>query len=76
MDASPDGWDGSDLRFFLEECDSIQAIQIMANVTGPWGMVTHKALERIRDDVGNLPVWVWALEGEKTSSKVCMHPVH
>lgn len=51
-----------DLRRFLEECDQMQAIQIMTSTDDAWGGFASKYLEKIRDDLGKTSAWVWGLE--------------
>ncbi|KAL2356953.1 tubulin domain-containing protein [Cryomyces antarcticus] len=55
-----------DLRPFLEECDQLQALQIVTGADDAWGGFSAKYLERLRDESGKTSIWVWALEdGER-----------
>ncbi|KAG9652461.1 tubulin nucleotide-binding domain-like protein, partial [Aureobasidium melanogenum] len=60
-----------DLRPFLEECDQLQAIQIITSADDAWGGFTAKYLERMRDELGKTSAWVWGLEqgGRKPRDK-------
>jgi len=60
-----------DLRPFLEECDQMQAIQMISSTDDAWGGFTAKYLERIRDDLGKTSAWVWGLEEGGRQSRVC-----
>ncbi|CAD0082022.1 unnamed protein product, partial [Aureobasidium vineae] len=51
-----------DLRPFLEECDQLQAIQMITSADDAWGGFTAKYLERMRDELGKTSAWVWGLE--------------
>ena len=51
-----------DLRLFLEECDQLQAIQMITSADDAWGGFTSKYLERVRDELGKTSTWVWGLE--------------
>ncbi|KAF2816683.1 protein DML1 [Mytilinidion resinicola] len=51
-----------DLRPFIEECDSLQGLQILTSVTDAWGGWTARWTERLRDEFGKLGIWVWGLE--------------
>ncbi|KAI4813493.1 tubulin nucleotide-binding domain-like protein, partial [Aureobasidium sp. EXF-8846] len=51
-----------DLRPFLEECDQVQAIQMITSADDAWGGFTAKYLERMRDELGKTSAWVWGLE--------------
>lgn len=57
-----------DLRLFLEECDQLQGLQLIAGADDAWGGFTARYLERIRDELGKTSAWVWGLEngGRKT----------
>ncbi|KAG2168295.1 hypothetical protein JADG_008034 [Aureobasidium aubasidani] len=60
-----------DLRPFLEECDQLQAIQMITSADDAWGGFTAKYLERMRDELGKTSAWVWGLEegGRKPRDK-------
>ena len=53
-----------DLRPFVEEADQIQGIQVFTGTDDAWGGFAARYLERLRDEYGKSPVWVWAGEGE------------
>lgn len=55
-----------DLRPFIEEADHMQGIQIMTGIDDAWGGFAAKYLERLRDEYGKSPIWVWGLQ-EPTS---------
>ncbi|KAK9419222.1 putative Protein dml-1 [Seiridium unicorne] len=51
-----------DLRPFVEEADHMQGVQIMTGIDDAWGGFAAKYLERLRDEYGKTPVWVWGLQ--------------
>lgn len=51
-----------DLRPFLEECDQLQGIQVLAGVDDAWGGFTSKYLERVADELGKGCRWVFGLQ--------------
>jgi len=51
-----------DLRFFAEEADQLQGIQIMAGIDDAWGGFAASYLDRIRDEYGKTSVLFWGLE--------------
>ncbi|KAI1167822.1 tubulin domain-containing protein [Nemania serpens] len=51
-----------DLRPFLEEADQMQGIQIMTGIDDAWGSFAAKYVERIRDEHGKTPVWVFGAQ--------------
>lgn len=59
-----------DLRLFLEECDQLQAIQMITLADDAWGGFTSKYLERIRDELGKTSTWVWGLEDGARKTRV------
>lgn len=63
-----------DLRPFIEEADHMQGIQIMAGIDDAWGGFASKYLERLRDEYGKIPIWVWGLQ-EPTAglARVCFY---
>jgi hypothetical protein len=64
-----------DLRPFLEECDQLQAIQMITSADDAWGGFTAKYLERMRDELGKTSAWVWGLEEGGRKPRVIM-PMH
>lgn len=58
-----------DLRPFLEECDQLQAIQVLSGVDDAWGGFASKYLERIADDLGKGCRWLWGLEDDKNAPR-------
>lgn len=65
-----------DLRRFLEECDQMQAIQIITSTDDAWGGFTAKYLEKIRDDLGKTSAWVFGLEEGGRKSRVWLGHGH
>ncbi|KAI1755368.1 tubulin domain-containing protein [Xylaria castorea] len=51
-----------DLRPFVEEADQMQGIQIMSGIDDAWGSFAAKYVERIRDEYGKTPVWVFGVQ--------------
>lgn len=63
-----------DLRPFVEEADHMQGVQIMAGIDDAWGGFAAKYLERLRDEYGKTPIWVWGLQEPTTDiPRVTMH---
>ncbi|KAF2143481.1 uncharacterized protein K452DRAFT_269038 [Aplosporella prunicola CBS 121167] len=58
-----------DLRPFIEECDQLQALQMMTGVDDAWGGFSSRYAERLRDEFGKLSIWVWALEDEEKKAR-------
>lgn len=51
-----------DLRPFAEEADQMQAIQVFTTLDDAWGGFASRYVERLRDEYGKTPVWVWGLQ--------------
>ncbi|KAI5928503.1 tubulin domain-containing protein [Camillea tinctor] len=51
-----------DLRPFVEEADQMQGIQILAGLDDAWAGFAAKYVERLRDEYGKTPVWVFGLQ--------------
>lgn len=51
-----------DLRPFVEEADQMQGIQVMATLDDAWGGFASRYVERLRDEYGKTPIWVWGLQ--------------
>lgn len=58
-----------DLRPFLEECDQLQGIQVLAGIDDAWGGFASKYLERISDELGKGCKWVFGLQDAQRSSR-------
>ena len=54
-----------DVRPFVEECDQMQGIQLITSVGDGWSGFSYKYLDRLRDDLGKIPIWTWALDSPK-----------
>ncbi|KAF2964734.1 hypothetical protein GQX73_g8843 [Xylaria multiplex] len=52
-----------DLRPFVEEAGHMQGIQIMSGIDDAWASFATKYIERIRDEYGKTPVWIFGLQG-------------
>ena len=50
-----------DLRPFVEECDQLQGLQVIAGADDAWGGFAARYLERMRDEFGKASIWVWGL---------------
>ena len=59
-----------DIRFFAEECDAMQGIQIFSGTDDAWGGFAAKYVESLRDEYGKSSVWVWGLEEENQGQRV------
>ncbi|KAG9233992.1 tubulin domain-containing protein [Amylocarpus encephaloides] len=51
-----------DLRYFAEEADKMQGIQLITGLDDAWGGFAARYLERIRDEYGKTSVLLWGLE--------------
>ncbi|KAI0392196.1 tubulin domain-containing protein [Xylariaceae sp. FL0594] len=51
-----------DMRSFVEEADQMQGVQIMAGLDDAWAGFAAKYVERIRDEYGKTPVWVFGAQ--------------
>ncbi|KAI1432055.1 tubulin domain-containing protein [Xylaria sp. CBS 124048] len=51
-----------DLRPFVEEADHMQAVQIMSGIDDAWGGFAARYVERMRDEYGKLPVWIFGIQ--------------
>ncbi|KAI8618705.1 tubulin domain-containing protein [Chytriomyces sp. MP71] len=52
------------IRFFLEECDSPQGIQVLADVSNAFAGFTAACLESLREDVGKMCVTVFGVSDD------------
>jgi Tubulin domain len=59
-----------DLRPFIEECDQMQAIQVMTGVDDAWGGFAAQYMDRMRDEYGKTALWVWGSESGDKVEKV------
>ena len=69
LDREKDVFD-EQLRPFAEECDQMQGFQIVTSVDDGWGGFAGKCMERVRDEFGKSPVWLWGLNAPKAGSRV------
>ncbi|KAI1772442.1 tubulin nucleotide-binding domain-like protein [Hypoxylon cercidicola] len=51
-----------DLRPFVEEADQMQGLQVMTGIDDAWGGFAAKYMERLRDEYGKTPVWVFGVQ--------------
>ncbi|KAI0480503.1 tubulin domain-containing protein [Xylariaceae sp. FL0804] len=51
-----------DLRPFVEEADQMQGVQIMAGLDDAWAGFATRYVERLRDEYGKTPVWVFGVQ--------------
>ncbi|KAI1505484.1 tubulin domain-containing protein [Biscogniauxia marginata] len=51
-----------DLRPFVEEADQVQGIQIMTGLDDAWAGFAAKYVERLRDEYGKIPVWIFGVQ--------------
>ena len=58
-----------DVRFFAEECDAMQGIQVFAGVDDAWGGFAAKYVESLRDEYGKSSIWIWGLEEEENKGQ-------
>jgi len=70
-----------DLRPFLEEADQMQGLQVLARIDDAWGGFASRYLERLRDEYGKAPIWLWGVEGDgrglaRVSCFTRLFPIH
>ena len=58
-----------DIRFFAEECDAMQGIQVFAGADDAWGGFAARYVESLRDDYGKSSIWIWGLEEEENKGQ-------
>ncbi|OTB08439.1 hypothetical protein M426DRAFT_183872 [Hypoxylon sp. CI-4A] len=51
-----------DLRSFVEEADQMQGLQIMTGIDDAWAGFAAKYMERLRDEYGKTPIWVFGAQ--------------
>ncbi|KAI9789555.1 MAG: mtDNA inheritance, partitioning of the mitochondrial organelle [Peltula sp. TS41687] len=51
-----------DFRAFAEECDLLQGVQIITGADDCWGGFASRYVDRLRDEVGKVSLWVWGIE--------------
>ncbi|KAI8306900.1 hypothetical protein K4K61_004024, partial [Colletotrichum sp. SAR11_59] len=51
-----------DFRPFIEEADQTQGFQIVTTVDDAWGGFATEYIQRLRDEYGKTPIWVWGLQ--------------
>ncbi|CZS95784.1 hypothetical protein WAI453_001615 [Rhynchosporium graminicola] len=51
-----------DLRYFAEEADHMQGIQMIAGIDDAWGGFAARYMDRIRDEYGKTTIYFWGLE--------------
>ncbi|KAI0180890.1 tubulin nucleotide-binding domain-like protein [Hypoxylon sp. FL1284] len=51
-----------DLRPFIEEADQMQGLQVMAGLDDAWAGFAAKYVERLRDEYGKTPIWVFGVQ--------------
>ncbi|KAI9675722.1 MAG: mtDNA inheritance, partitioning of the mitochondrial organelle [Caeruleum heppii] len=59
-----------DLRPFIEECDQMQGLQVIADVDNAWGGFTGRYMDRLCDEYGKNSIWIWGLEDGQRGNQV------
>ena len=54
-----------DLRLWAEECDQIQAIQMLSGADDAWAGFASKYIQRLRDEFGKMSIWMWGFGEEQ-----------
>ncbi|RDA88484.1 hypothetical protein CP532_6604 [Ophiocordyceps camponoti-leonardi (nom. inval.)] len=57
-----------DWRPFVEECDAMQGIQVVATLDDAWGGFASFYLEALRDEYPKSSIWVWGLQNPQPFS--------
>ncbi|KAI1404003.1 tubulin nucleotide-binding domain-like protein [Hypoxylon fuscum] len=55
-----------DLRPFIEEADQMQGLQVMTGIDDAWGGFAARYMERLRDEYGKTPIWVFGVQEPAT----------
>ena len=53
----------------------MQGMQVFASTHDAWGGFTSRYLERIRDEYGKVPVWVWGIEDLEQKQAVSRYAI-
>ena len=59
-----------DVRRWVEECDTLQGVQIIMGADDAWGGFGKGFIEGLRDEVGKGEIWVWGLEEQGSGTRV------
>ncbi|KAI1374648.1 tubulin nucleotide-binding domain-like protein [Hypoxylon crocopeplum] len=51
-----------DLRPFVEEADQMQGLHVMTGIDDAWGGFAARYMERLRDEYGKTPIWVFGVQ--------------
>ena len=51
-----------DLRLFVEEADHLQGLYLVTCTDDAWGGFASAYAERVEDEYGKVPRWIWGLE--------------
>ena len=54
-----------DVRVWAEECDQIQAIQVLTGGDDAWSAFAARYVEVLRDEFGKTGIWTWGFEEEQ-----------
>jgi hypothetical protein len=60
-----------DIRSFTEECDQMQGFQIFSGADDAWGGFAARYLDTLRDEYGKTSIWVWGIEDQSRTTRVC-----
>lgn len=64
----------TDTRRWLEECDSLQAIQIFSSSDDAWAGFATRYVERLRDELGKACIWVWGVDESSIANETGNEP--
>lgn len=65
----------SDLRFWIEECDSLQGVQLFVDAETAWGGFAKGWMDGLRDELGaKSSVWVWAVGDSQSGDEATIGP--
>ena len=53
-----------DLRLFVEEADHLQGLYLVTSTDDAWGGFASAYAERVEDEYGKVPRWIWGLEDD------------
>ena len=59
-----------DVRRWVEECDSLQGVQLVLGADDAWAGFGKGMVEGLRDEVGKGQIWIWGIEESGVGSRV------
>ena len=60
-----------DVRYFVEECDQMQGIQIFTTTDDGWGGFASEYVLALKDEYPKTELWMWGIERGEKVPMVC-----